>query len=107
MVKRKGERLCVVGEGIESVLSFAQLHMSELSGFDVTIWAAGHSGNLPNWNHGEPDRLLIAADHDEAGLRAAERLKEKYPQSEIIKPDQANADWNDILQQENKRGKLA
>ncbi|WP_282118332.1 toprim domain-containing protein [Ruegeria atlantica] len=97
IVRKNADRLCVVGEGIENALAFAQLHPAELSGADVTIWAAGHSGNLPNWNHGKPDRLLIAADNDKPGIRAAEMLKEKYPQAEIIKPDHEGEDWNDAL----------
>ncbi len=99
IIKKNGDPVCVVGEGVENALSFAQLHMAELSGADVTIWAAGHSGNLLNWNHNQADevRLLIAADNDPAGLKKAEELKEKFPGSEVFKPGQVGADWNDML----------
>ncbi len=101
-IKAEGQRVRIVGEGIENALSFAQLACVRGSipfDRDVRVWATGDAGNMPNWNHDQTEgmNLLIAADHDDAGIKAAEKLEAKFPGSKIVKPKQYGYDWNDVL----------
>jgi hypothetical protein len=87
----------VVGEGIESTLSYMQLH-------DLPGWAALSANGiktlvLPR----EARRVVIAADNDENGvgwkaaLAAARRWTFDGRQVRIDMPPRPGTDWNDIL----------
>lgn len=82
----------IVAEGLETALSVRRA-------LGAGAWACLSAENLAQF---EPppviDKLVIAADHDEAGLAAAARLKsrvEKYLACEIELPPDDHADWND------------
>jgi phage/plasmid primase-like uncharacterized protein len=62
----------VVAEGVETGIT---LHQSELR----PVWALGGAGNLATLSViGGIEALTIAADHDEAGMRAAETLSARW-----------------------------
>lgn len=82
----------VVAEGLETALSARRALYSG-------AWACLSAENLAQF---EPppviDKLIIAADHDEAGFAAAARLKERIEASiacEIVLPPDDHPDWND------------
>ncbi len=82
----------VVTEGLETALSARRA-------LGAGAWAFLSAENLARF---EPppviDRLIIAADNDEAGLIAAERLAERAAKSiavEIALPPGGIGDWND------------
>lgn len=82
----------IVAEGLETALSARRA-------LDAGAWACLSAENLAQF---EPppviDKLIIAADHDDAGLAAAARLKERIEASiacEIALPPDDHPDWND------------
>lgn len=82
----------VVAEGLETALSARRA-------LGAGAWAFLSAENLALF---EPppviDKLIIAADHDEAGLQAAARLKARVAASiacEIVLPPGNQPDWND------------
>ncbi|UPT61520.1 MAG: toprim domain-containing protein [Hyphomonadaceae bacterium JAD_PAG50586_4] len=82
----------VVAEGLETALSARRA-------LGAGAWAFLSAENLAQF---EPprviDRLIIAADRDEAGLFAAERLRARAIKTitvEIALPPEGFADWND------------
>lgn len=82
----------IVAEGLETALSARRA-------LGAGAWAFLSAENLALF---EPppviDKLIIAADHDEAGLAAAARLKERVEASmacEIALPPDNQPDWND------------
>lgn len=82
----------VVAEGLETALSARRA-------LGAGAWAFLSAENLAQF---EPppvvDTLIIAADHDEAGLAAAARLKARAELSvacEIALPPDNHADWNE------------
>jgi hypothetical protein len=85
----------VVGEGIESCLSVLQATGKptwaslSTSGMDSLI--------LPD----EARDIIIAADHDQPGLRAARRAADRWVAEgrrvRIAKPTIEDSDWNDVL----------
>ena len=86
-----------VSEGIESGLSFQQ-------GTGIPTWAALSSGNIPNLILSPKPlaiEILIAADHDKAGLDAAYRAAERWSAEgrhvEICPPLEPDTDYNDLL----------
>ncbi len=86
-----GETL-IVAEGLETALSARRA-------LGAGAWAFLSAENLAQF---EPppfiDKIIIAADHDEAGLAAADRLKQRVEASiacEIALPPKAYPDWND------------
>lgn len=84
---------CVIAEGVETALSWAQLHDWP----DVSLWATHGASNLPLWAHEACDKLVIAADADEAGLNAAKALADTHSNSSISVPPRRGFDWNDML----------
>ena len=81
-----------VGEGVETVLSASEV-------FGIPAWAALSADNLSRLNITQPlRRLIIAADNDDAGLRAAEALRARMAASctvEIEPAPSGFSDWND------------
>ena len=82
----------LVAEGLETALSARRA-------LGAGAWAFLSAENLAQF---EPplviDKLIIAADHDEAGLGAAARLKERAETSitcVIALPPDDHSDWND------------
>lgn len=82
----------IVAEGLETALSARRA-------LGAGAWACLSAENLAQF---EPppviDKLIIAADHDEAGLAAAARLKERAETSiacVIALPPDDHSDWND------------
>ena len=82
----------IVAEGLETALSARRA-------LGAGAWALLSAENLAQF---EPppviDKLIIAADHDEAGLGAAARLQERVGPSiacEIALPPDDHPDWND------------
>jgi putative DNA primase/helicase len=87
----------VVGEGIESTLSYMQLH--RLPG-----WAALSAGGIKNLSlPPEAHRVVIAADNDANGigwagaLAAARRWVFEGRQVRIDMPPITGSDWNNVL----------
>ena len=81
-----------IAEGIETALSLAHAYRP--------VWCAIDAGNLAAF----PvlpgiETLIIAADHDPAGLRAAEACADRWAAAgrdvRVIVPEAAGADWND------------
>lgn len=90
-----------IAEGIETALSASQR-------YGVPVWALLSAGTI----RASPiipgvRRLIIFADHDAAGLAAAYECARRYSSNgipaEIRHPKPANADFNDLLQQETKK----
>lgn len=84
-----------VAEGIESALSLAHAC--------TPVWAAIDAGNLADLPVLDGiEALTIAADHDEAGERAAEDCARRWHAAGrrvfIVKAPQAGADLNDVAQ---------
>jgi len=83
----------LVGEGIETVLSAARHYRPVWSTID-----AGNLASLPVLSGIET--LLIAADHDDAGLKAANQCAERWATAGVdvhcIAPAREHADWNDV-----------
>ena len=80
-----------IAEGIETALSAAKL-------FDVPTWSVMSDYGMATF---EPppglERLIIFADHDGAGQRAAFSLAERLPIPTAIKtPERPGDDWNDV-----------
>ena len=91
--------ILMVGEGIESTLSLAQ--MMEWKG---RIWAASSAGMMERVAlPADLEKIVIATDFDGAGILAAERLgrraKAKGIQASMKLPKDYKMDWNDALQQ--------
>lgn len=88
----------IIGEGIETTLSAMQL--AKLPGI-----AALSAANMPAVNVPRCASVIIAADHDEAGRKAAahlaERLQYEGRQVRIALPPTEGADWNDVLLDSN------
>jgi hypothetical protein len=85
----------IVGEGVESVLSAIELNF-------LCGWAALSAPGLKDILLPAPVRyVLIAADHDAAGLQAAYRLRVRLKaegrQVDIICPPTRGTDFNDLL----------
>lgn len=87
-----------VSEGIETALSAARL-------FCIPVIAALSSVGLANLPIIVGLKcLMIFADHDDPGWKAAERCARRYAAAgvkAVIKcPEQANTDWNDFISKE-------
>ncbi len=95
----KAGLVLAIGEGIESTLAYMQL--SNLPGW-AAVSAPGLAGLvLPNLPCAV--RVMIAADHDDAGLAAAERSAKVWTAEgrkvRIAPPPEPGADWNDHLKE--------
>jgi putative DNA primase/helicase len=81
-----------VGEGVETMLTASEV-------FGVPAWAALSADNLSRLIISQPlRRLIIAADNDEAGMRAANSLRTRMTGSKIVEIEPAPPgfnDWND------------
>lgn len=83
----------MIGEGIETVLAAARHYQPAWAALD-----AGNLGALPVLAGIET--LVIAADHDEAGLQAATACADRWAiagaEVRVIAPAPHRADWNDL-----------
>ena len=85
----------VIGEGIESAAAAGAI-------LGLPAWAAVSAGNLAKsmMLPAEIRSVVIAADHDAAGLRAAEtawrRWRAEGRSVRIVKPNQEDSDFNDL-----------
>ncbi|MEQ1819335.1 MAG: toprim domain-containing protein [Terricaulis sp.] len=81
-----------VGEGVETMLTASEV-------FGVPAWAALSADNLSRLVIAHPlRRLIIAADNDDAGMRAAESLRARMTSSTRVEIEVAPPgfnDWND------------
>jgi hypothetical protein len=85
----------IVGEGIETVLSAMQL-------YGLPGWSAlSTSGLLALQLPQHLTNITIAADNDVPGIRAAQQLRDRLKLQGravyLVTPDQAAADFNDVL----------
>jgi putative DNA primase/helicase len=86
----------VIGEGIESSASAGRL-------LNLPAWAALSAGNMARGVILPPEvgAVVIAADADEAGKKAAEAAADRWRAEgrrvRIARPDQPGQDFNDIL----------
>lgn len=90
----------IVTEGIENGLSL----LSGLLDFPATVWAALSTSGIVSLNlPSKPGHLIIAADGDPAGRRAAQRLSMRANQigwrTSYLTPP-TDQDWNDVLLQQ-------
>lgn len=90
-------RVIALAEGIETALSVSRASR-------LTVWATLSTSGLKGLILPPPpvaEVVIIAADHDEAGLAAAEitagRLEAEGRAVSIIHPRKAGADFNDVL----------
>ena len=93
----------VVGEGLFSVLSYAQLHAYVPDCYVVlnsTSCVAHLIRDLPTW---DVEQVTLACDADEAGMRAKRELyrafASRFPIT-IDHPPKVGKDWNDLLLEE-------
>lgn len=89
------DRWLCLGEGIESTLALA-------IACDRPGWATLSDRGLAAVQlPPEANRILIGADHDAAGSRAAERLARRLVREgrrvRIVQPPRPDTDWNDVL----------
>jgi phage/plasmid primase-like uncharacterized protein len=87
-----------IAEGIETALSARRI-------FEVPVWAAMSAGGVRDFSIIPGVKFLrIFADHDEAGLTAAQICAQRYSQAgvvvEIRYPSLQHTDWNDFLTSE-------
>lgn len=87
--------IMVIGEGIETVLSAMQLWgLPGLSALSASGLAKLCVDELPS-------RMVLAADRDPAGLRAAadlrQRLAARGKHTRVLIPDAGMNDFNDLL----------
>jgi hypothetical protein len=82
-----------IAEGVETALTLANAYKPVWSCID-----AGNLAQLPVLNGIET--LVIAADHDEAGLKAANSCADRWAAAGVtvypIAPRAKNLDWNDV-----------
>lgn len=90
--------ILIVGEGIESMLSLVGVYT------DYGIWAVLSASNFQSLVLPElplASTIIIAADHDDAGLKAAKSAAKKWSlQGRVVKiscPSERGADFNDAL----------
>jgi hypothetical protein len=86
-------RTLAIAEGIETALSFTALH-------GVPCWSARSANGLEQWRPPiGTERVIIAADGDEAGMKAArtlEALLRSFVRVEVAAAPEGQ-DWNDVL----------
>jgi len=91
------DRELLVGEGLESTLSAMEI-------YDLPGWAAFSADNLKNGLElpAAVHRIVIAADNDTAGRRAALEAHRRWTAGghravRIVMPPRAGTDFNDLL----------
>jgi putative DNA primase/helicase len=87
-----------VCEGVETGLAVAMASTGE------SVWAGVSAGGLASMAIPEGfARVNIWADHDKAGLDAAELLAGRYPDRElkVYVPEKPGADWLDVFCEES------
>lgn len=89
-----------IGEGVETLLSASEM-------FGVPAWAALSADNLARIVISKPlRRIIIAADNDDAGIRAADALRGRMTHSTIVEMEVAPPgfnDWNDWARAQTTR----
>ncbi|MBX9747909.1 MAG: toprim domain-containing protein [Hyphomonadaceae bacterium] len=89
-----------VGEGVETMLTASDV-------FGVPAWAALSADNLARLIISHPlRRLIIAADNDDAGMRAAQALRARMTRSTLVEIEGAPPgfnDWNDWARAQTTR----
>lgn len=89
-----------IGEGVETMLTASDI-------FGVPAWAALSADNLARIVISQPlRRLIIAADNDEAGMRAAQSLRARMTSSTRVEIEPAPVgfnDWNDWARAQTRR----
>jgi hypothetical protein len=89
-----------IGEGVETMLTASDV-------FGVPAWAALSADNLARLVISQPlRRLIIAADNDDAGIRAADALRARMTRSTIVEIEvapQGFNDWNDWARAQTMR----
>lgn len=88
----------VVTEGLEDGLSLAQA-------LGESVWVAAGTSMLPHMSFASVTRsIVIGADADEAGERAAQKAAEVYRDAQlavrIMRPAPPHKDWNEVLMAE-------
>lgn len=90
-----------VAEGIETALAFHRMT-------GLPVWAALDAGNLANLPILPDTRLTVAADHDPAGLKAADRLMTRWRRAgrlvDMAIPPRRGTDWADELAEDIGHG---
>jgi phage/plasmid primase-like uncharacterized protein len=92
-----------VAEGIETALS-------AWVGSGIPTVAAVSANGLATfqWPAAAVRELLVFADHDEAGLKAAHRLRDRARaaglHARVLAPSASNSDWNDVLRAAGREG---
>lgn len=87
-----------VGEGIETSAAFALLN-------DLPVWAGLSSGGLGRFEPPSVVRhLIVAADPDDAGMQAADRLAQRLRRrcDVTIVPAPTAMDWADVLKESRR-----
>ena len=97
--KGKGENALFFESTID-MLSYMQLHKNELDNHRL-ISMMGVKPNIlestmQRYNIA-PENTFICVDNDDAGNKFSQKLQEKYPEINRIKPDSQYKDWNDQL----------
>jgi putative DNA primase/helicase len=92
-----GDSSLIIGEGVETALSAMQL--TGLRGV-----ATSGTANMAAVNPPRASELLIAADNDDPGRKAANRLAERLEfegrgKVKIVLPPDPGKDWNDCLRE--------
>jgi hypothetical protein len=86
-----------IGEGIETALSLRKLPYLE----DLPVWAALTAGQLAKFYLPNIDELVIAVDHDPAGIRDADTCARRatYHGTKVtmVQPTQFKTDLNDLV----------
>ena len=90
-----------VAEGIETAMSIRQLRADAA---DSSIWAACSAGGMENLQlDGQPREIVVAADGDPVGKRAAENLADRTARqgwTAYTMTAPTSKDWNDVLREE-------
>ena len=90
------DKTIIITEGVEDALSI--MHVVK----NVAVWASGGGHNLENFViPPQTAAILIAADADQIGLNAAQKLAQRIQNGglkvRIIHPTKQQGDWNDLL----------
>lgn len=91
-------RIRVIGEGIETVLSWLRIQsMQGLLKESVEAHACLGTSQIKNWfaPTNKPTQLL--QDNDPAGQQAAQFFLQLHPDTQILMPPQSCNDFNDVL----------